>query len=1070
MLILAAFYGITKRFLFVVCLLGLTSLASAQPHPTMPVVVQADRILIGAEYVKRCIDLPTKLVVAAGQTVTAPATGTFDCVEVSGTLVIARNQDTTLRFTHFMILPGGTLDAGTAADPILRKVTFIIRDVPIDPARDPFQWGNGLLNFGKQTRVGMPKTSFLQATGSLAAGATTLTLADDPNNWAVGDELLIPDTDKPVITGDGLQLTAVPSRREAKVTIAAIAGRQVTLSKPLDFPHLAITDPQGVVVLRPRVANLTRNIIVASEHAATPLSGTRGHTVDIGHDATWDIRSNEFVQLGRTSNTPLDDFVAATTHFGTNQRGKYAEHHHHVGSAVGSVDQGNVYRGHPLTTKWALAVHATSDALVKDNVGIDFPGAIFVTEDGYEVRNVFDHNFGAYSMGIPGDALGTPDDVHIKNGCPGCSGAGFWLHGVRNSLTGNEAWNNFRGIDLFNQNATAGTYPSAPGLMPDTPFAPTDNRLMQPIVFDDNVAAANTNTGLENWATATFPNRNFIGAYNGAQIAGVLSDGIDHYHIKPILICKPETGSIGMIANQAYSRDFKVDGGGQIAGCSVGIHGGGGTSGLFVNGPASLVLQNEVNIDQVPHVMKLTNVMHVPLGAHPHQYITFGNIGRFSGTFWTQDEPLPDVGDSDWRNQIGSQWKIEGWQGTTQNYLLLHTQQLGTRDAWYSGPGPHGWNTPVKGLSMQQSWDRYGMAWGGDVLKDADKVILDGVINAYGRAGFGVSLSPPRAVVSFPTMREPAVARGESNDMQISFSALATGNMALASDRFKTQIDNGPIIDLRDYVVPTGSDRSFNASVSGLGVHTVNVWLTQKDNPTVELAGSRWSSQFCVGATCQTTVPGVKGLTIAYASNAIMSVGLAVGPQTTMHSDTVLEGRVMATLPAVGTTVPQNTVVGLVISSGPASVPTTTQVPSVVGKTGSEAETTIAAAQLVVGAVVQTSNDAPSGIVIAQSPPAGAVVNIASRVDLTVSSGPPIPVCVPPQVLQNGVCVTPIPPPVDVCPNLDGVQTTVPPGMVIVNGQCVPVPPPIQTLTLPLTVTICDSSTPPKCQVYVPKP
>ena len=33
----------------------------------------------------------------------------------------------------------------------------------------------------------------------------------------------------------------------------------------------------------------------------------------------------------------------------------------------------------------------------------------------------------------------------------------------------------------------------------------------------------------------------------------------------------------------------------------------------------------------------------------------------------------------------------------------------------------------------------------------------------------------------------------------------------------------------------------------------------------------------------------------------------------------------------------------------------------------------------------------------------------------------------------------PPPPPVDVCPNLEGVQETVPPGMGIVNGECVPV-------------------------------
>ena len=117
-------------------------------------------------------------------------------------------------------------------------------------------------------------------------------------------------------------------RREARITIAAINGADVTLSKRLDFAHPAITDPNGAVVLRPRVANLTRNIVVRSEEQLGP-GVTRGHTVDIGMGAKWDIRYNQFVGLGRTLDVPLDDTVLGT-HIGTNQRGKYADHHHHA--------------------------------------------------------------------------------------------------------------------------------------------------------------------------------------------------------------------------------------------------------------------------------------------------------------------------------------------------------------------------------------------------------------------------------------------------------------------------------------------------------------------------------------------------------------------------------------------------------------------------------------------------------------------------------------------------------------------------------------------------------------------
>lgn len=122
------------------------------------------------------------------------------------------------------------------------------------------------------------------------------------------------------------------------------------------------------------------------------VEGTRGHTADIGRKASWDIRYNQLVGLGRTQRVKLDDTVLGQ-HIGTNQRGKYAEHKHHVQSAPGSADVGNVYIG-PPAGKWGLVIHQTSDTLVERNVAVDFPGAGFITEDGYEVRNTFRNNPG----------------------------------------------------------------------------------------------------------------------------------------------------------------------------------------------------------------------------------------------------------------------------------------------------------------------------------------------------------------------------------------------------------------------------------------------------------------------------------------------------------------------------------------------------------------------------------------------------------------------------------------------------------------------------------------------------
>ena len=62
------------------------------------------------------------------------------------------------------------------------------------------------------------------------------------------------------------------------------------------------------------------------------------------------------------------------------------------------------------------------------------PGAGIVTEDGYEVRNVFRRNFTTYSTGEP--IVPGVDVFH------GCHAGGYWVRGVVNTFENNEAWNN----------------------------------------------------------------------------------------------------------------------------------------------------------------------------------------------------------------------------------------------------------------------------------------------------------------------------------------------------------------------------------------------------------------------------------------------------------------------------------------------------------------------------------------------------------------------------------------------------------------------------------------------------
>jgi hypothetical protein len=149
---------------------------------------------------------------------------------------------------------------------------------------------------------------------------------------------------------------------------------------------------------------------------------------------------------------------------------------------------------------------------------------------------------------------------------------------------------------------------------------------------------------------------------------------------------------------------------------------------------------------------------------------------------------------------------------------------------------------------MQQSWDRYGLAYGGDVLKASDAVELDGVVNGLAREGLRVSLGPPRAIVTFPTMRETAVVTGN----MVTVNALLTGDPEAASPVMMVSVDGDrPFAQERSGT----DDRSFTTSHVSPGVHEVKVWRTQKANPTVAIPGSEFAAQYCVGA-CPTIPHG----------------------------------------------------------------------------------------------------------------------------------------------------------------------------------------------------------------------
>ena len=76
------------------------------------------------------------------------------------------------------MLPGGTLDVGTQANPIAANVTALIETAnqTINTTFDPSQYGDSLIGLGNVTIYGAAKTPFVQLAVAPQAGATTLVL------------------------------------------------------------------------------------------------------------------------------------------------------------------------------------------------------------------------------------------------------------------------------------------------------------------------------------------------------------------------------------------------------------------------------------------------------------------------------------------------------------------------------------------------------------------------------------------------------------------------------------------------------------------------------------------------------------------------------------------------------------------------------------------------------------------------------------------------------------------------------------------------------------------------------
>lgn len=249
---------------------------------------------------------------------------------------------------------GGTLRLRDGAE-------IVIRDLPLDHAIDPAEWGHGILALGGG-QVIAESNNWRQGSARLAgcvqAGDTTLVFPETPHGWRPGDTLVLHDTRQPSNASELSQET------ELATVVSVSDDGTVTLTSPVRFDHSCA---HGIM---PKVGCLTQPITIRSENP----DGVRGHVAAVGMSAMY-LCGVQAIGMGRTTTEPLSD---------SNRVGRYAlGHFHHY---CGLPNETREWQGETKhcsvwdSPKWGWSMHNAYFVNFEDCVAYDCRGGAFITE------------------------------------------------------------------------------------------------------------------------------------------------------------------------------------------------------------------------------------------------------------------------------------------------------------------------------------------------------------------------------------------------------------------------------------------------------------------------------------------------------------------------------------------------------------------------------------------------------------------------------------------------------------------------------------------------------------------
>ncbi|MEZ5813113.1 MAG: tandem-95 repeat protein [Alphaproteobacteria bacterium] len=364
-------------------------------------------------------------------------------VRVDGELNFATDMDTSMVVDTLATMHGSTLTIGTEENPVQASVTaeIIIRSdgEPVTMRDwDPGQLSKGVITEGTVRIYGENKADFLKLAQDVHAGDESLTLAEMPEGWSVGDMIVLGgtyydangvDTDNTRFHDEILEITSIEGNT---VRFVNRTNGDVDGQTSLAFDH---TRPDGTTFdaaeFNIYVSNLTRNITIQSENGPSTDIDLRGHTMFM-HNADVQIHDAAFVDLGRTDKNELMNEIGeqrdGSIGTGENVRGRYALHFHHTGADdiedTPAEAEGNVVWGSP---GWGL-VHHQSYLNASDNVVFDVVGSGIVAEAGNEIGS-WTNNIVIKTTGDDSPTQDLTFSDRAAMGDFGFNGEAYWVQG-----------------------------------------------------------------------------------------------------------------------------------------------------------------------------------------------------------------------------------------------------------------------------------------------------------------------------------------------------------------------------------------------------------------------------------------------------------------------------------------------------------------------------------------------------------------------------------------------------------------------------------------------------------------